>query len=132
MTSPSSIHHDATGYTATSAPNAPSAPVDPTAPRRFEIEDELSFRTRQQLKLRVVDALAEGARAIVLDASGCGYIDSSGLGVLVSINKKCRDAGGAMTLEGLNPELRYFLAHVGLDTVFAIVPPITDDDRNRA
>jgi anti-sigma B factor antagonist len=129
MTAAAPTDSDATGFTADSADSSarPGALV-----RHFVIEDELSVRTRQQLKLRVVDALAEGATSVILNASSCGYIDTSGLGVLVSINKKCRDAGATMVLEHLNAEMRVFLAHVKLDTVLPIVPPITDDERMQA
>lgn len=98
-------------------------------PLRFPIEDELSVQTRQRLKQQIVDAIAEGAAYIVLDASACGYIDSSGLGVLVSLNKKCREAGGQLVIEGLRPDLRTWIAFLKLDTVLMIEPPITDAER---
>lgn len=127
MTSPRLQHSsDATGF----VPPASSNVVDvKREPRRFVLEDELSIRTRQQFKIRVVDALAEGDREIIADASTCGYIDSSGLGVLVAVNKKCRDAGGTLTIVGLNEELRVWMALVRLDAVLTIDPPITDAER---
>src|ERR1041384_1841900 len=86
------------------------------SPLRLELGDQLSVQTRELLKKRVVDLLAGDVgkgiaprRHFVLDAASCGYIDSSGLGVLVSLNKKCRDAGGSLVLVNLNEDQRTYL-----------------------
>ena len=103
------------------------------SPLRLELGDQLSVQTRELLKKRVVDLLAGDVgkgiaprRHFVLDAASCGYIDSSGLGVLVSLNKKCRDAGGSLVLVNLNEDQRTYLRLTKMDTVLTIEPPIED------
>ena len=45
---------------------------------------------------------------------------SRGLGALVSISKKIREAGGELRLSGLNEDLRSLFELTKLDTLFAI------------
>ena len=55
-----------------------------------------------------------------LFAERTGYIDSSGLGALVSIARKVREEGGDIRLSGLNDDLRSLFELTKLDTLFAI------------
>jgi anti-sigma B factor antagonist len=86
----------------------------------YAMPHDLSMTNRQLLKHRVIDALAEGVKIIVLDFVQCGYVDSSALGVLVSLNKKCREAGAKLVLCGLNEDLRTYLEITHLDSLLAI------------
>ena len=70
--------------------------------------------------VKVLDALEEGSRKFVIDFSKTGYIDSSGLGVLVSLSKKIREQGGELRLAGLNADLQTLFELTKLDTLFAI------------
>ena len=65
-------------------------------------------------------ALDQGEHRLLIDFSRTGYIDSSGLGALVSISKEIREAGGELRLSGLNEDLRSLFELTKLDTLFAI------------
>lgn len=84
------------------------------------IEGQLIVANRQDLKQVVQDALDGGARRLLLDFTPTAYIDSSGLGALVSINKKVGEVGGTLRLAGLNEDLRSLFELTKLDTLFAI------------
>jgi anti-sigma B factor antagonist len=84
------------------------------------VEGQLIVANRQELKQALQDALDGGARKFVVDFGPTAYIDSSGLGALVSINKKVREAGGELRLAGLNEDLRSLFELTKLDTLFAI------------
>ena len=86
----------------------------------ISVEGQLIVANRQELKQQVIEALEEGDRRFVIDFSGTGYIDSSGLGVLVSVSKKIREAGGDLRLSGLNEDLRTLFELTKLDTLFRI------------
>jgi anti-sigma B factor antagonist len=88
-----------------------------------EVEGQLIVGNRQELKQRVLDDLEGGARKFVVDFAETGYIDSSGLGVLVSLSKKIREKGGELRLSSLNEDLRTLFELTKLDTLFRI----TDD-----
>ena len=85
-----------------------------------QVEGQLVVGNRQELKELVQAALDAGERRILIDFSRTGYIDSSGLGALVSISKKIREAGGELRLSGLNEDLRSLFELTKLDTLFAI------------
>jgi len=84
------------------------------------VDGQLIVGNRQELKQQVIDALEGGARKFVVDFTRTGYIDSSGLGVLVSLSKKIREHGGDLRLAGLNEDLQTLFELTKLDTLFAI------------
>ena len=92
-----------------------------------KVEGQLIVGNRQELKDLVFAALDQGERRILIDFSQTGYIDSSGLGALVSISKRVREAGGELRLSGLNEDLRSLFELTKLDTLFQIA-----DTRERA
>ncbi len=85
-----------------------------------KVEGQLIVGNRQELKDLVGAALDAGERRILIDFSQTGYIDSSGLGALVSISKRVGEAGGELRLSGLNEDLRSLFELTKLDTLFAI------------
>ncbi|MCL7971136.1 MAG: STAS domain-containing protein [marine benthic group bacterium] len=92
-----------------------------------EVGGELIVGNRQQLKDTVLERLDSGDRRFLIDFTASSYIDSSGLGVLVSLSKKIREVGGALKLAGLNEDLRTLFELTKLDTLFQIA-----DTRARA
>jgi anti-sigma B factor antagonist len=84
------------------------------------VDGQLIVGNRQELKQRILDALEAGDRKFLIDFTQTGYIDSSGLGVLVSLSKKIRDQGGDLRLAGLNEDLKTLFELTKLDTLFAI------------
>jgi len=84
------------------------------------VDGQLIVGNRQELKQRILDALEAGDRKFLIDFALTGYIDSSGLGVLVSLSKKIRDQGGDLRLSGLNEDLKTLFELTKLDTLFAI------------
>lgn len=85
------------------------------------VDGQLIVGNRHELKARVTDALEDGDRKFLIDFSKTGYIDSSGLGVLVSLSKRIREQGGDLKLAGLNDDLRSLFELTKLDTLFAVV-----------
>jgi len=93
---------------------------DPGGVLVIEVDGQLIVGNRQELKQRVLDALEAGDRKFLIDFTKTGFIDSSGLGVLVSLSKKIRDEGGDLRLAGLNEDLKTLFELTKLDTLFAI------------
>jgi anti-sigma B factor antagonist len=92
-----------------------------------EVNGELIVGNRHELKNTVLERLETGDRRFLIDFTSSSYIDSSGLGVLVSLSKKIREAGGVLRLAGLNEDLRTLFELTKLDTLFQIA-----DTRARA
>lgn len=91
------------------------------------IEGQLIVSNRQELKQKMLEELEGGGRKFLVDFTATGYIDSSGLGVLVSLSKKIREHGGELRLAGLNDDLRTLFELTKLDTLFQIT-----DSRDQA
>ncbi|MFL5403499.1 MAG: STAS domain-containing protein [Gemmatimonadales bacterium] len=85
-----------------------------------QVDGQLIVGNRHELKDLVQAALDRGDRRLLIDFSRTGYIDSSGLGALVSISKRIRESGGELRLAGLNEDLRSLFELTKLDTLFTI------------
>ena len=85
-----------------------------------KVDGQLIVGNRQELKQLIHEGLEAGERKFVIDCTHTGYIDSSGLGALVTISKKVRESGGDMRLAGLNDDLRSLFELTKLDTLFSI------------
>ncbi len=92
-----------------------------------DVEGQLIVGNRQELKQKILDELEKGERKFLVDFTQTGYIDSSGLGVLVSLSKKIREQGGELRLANLNDDLKTLFELTKLDTLFQIA-----DTRERA
>ena len=93
---------------------------DPSGVAVIRVDGQLIVGNRQELKDLIQAALERGERRILVDFSHTGYIDSSGLGALVSMCKRVRELGGELKLSGLNDDLRSLFELTKLDTLFVI------------
>ncbi len=84
----------------------------------IEVGGQLIVGNRQLLKEQVLDQLERGDRKFIVDFSKTDYIDSSGLGVLVTLSKKIREQGGQLSLVSLSEDLRTLFELTKLDTLF--------------
>ena len=84
----------------------------------IEVGGQLIVGNRQLLKQQVLDQLERGDRKFIVDFSKTDYIDSSGLGVLVTLSKKIREQGGQLSLVSLSEDLRTLFELTKLDTLF--------------
>jgi anti-sigma B factor antagonist len=73
-----------------------------------------------QLREAVRDLISKGARNILLNLSDVNYIDSSGLGELVSAFTTAKNQGASVKLLGLTKKVKDVLQLTKLYTVFDI------------
>lgn len=85
-----------------------------------DVDGQLIVGNRQDLKRIVLEELEKGERKFLVDFTNTGYIDSSGLGVLVSLSKKIREQGGELRLASLNEDLKTLFELTKLDSLFRI------------
>ncbi|NLK18626.1 MAG: STAS domain-containing protein [Synergistaceae bacterium] len=78
------------------------------------VEDSATVREK------LIDLLDEGIVNLTMDLSGLTYIDSSGLGVLISLHKRCIQKGGRMTITGLRGMVEELFKLTRLDLVFNV------------
>ncbi len=85
-----------------------------------EVGGSLVVANRKELKDKVLAELEGGAARFVVDFGRTDYIDSSGLGVLVGLSKRIREAGGTLRLARLSEDLQTLFELTKLDTLFEI------------
>lgn len=81
----------------------------------------LDAATSTSLKSTLVDFINGGATRIVLDLTGVEFIDSSGLGAMISILKTIGDDGD-LALCGINQTVMSIFRLTRLDRIFQIHP----------
>ena len=85
-----------------------------------DVEGQLIVGNRHELKEMVLKELEGGVRSFVVDFARTGYIDSSGLGVLVGLSKRVREVDGTLQLSSLDGDLMRLFELTKLDTLFTI------------
>jgi anti-sigma B factor antagonist len=85
-----------------------------------EVGGEIDVYTAPQLRSQLNDAVADGARHIVVDMSGTDFLDSTGLGVLVGGLKRVRTMDGDLELVCSSEKILKVFRITGLTKVFTI------------
>lgn len=85
-----------------------------------EVDGQLIVGNRHELKEMMLEELSGGVRNFIVDFARTGYIDSSGLGVLVGLSKRVREVDGTLQLTSLSHDLMRLFELTKLDTLFTI------------
>jgi anti-sigma B factor antagonist len=70
------------------------------------------------LREEISKLLAENKKQLVLDLSGVSYMDSAGVGELVSVYTSVKNRGGDLKLSGLTKKIKDLLQITQLMTIF--------------
>ncbi|MBL8251796.1 MAG: STAS domain-containing protein [Candidatus Competibacter sp.] len=73
-----------------------------------------------QVRQRLLEVVEKGGGKLVLDLAEVGFMDSSGLSVLVSVFKAARLKGGEVVLLRPNPTVRSLIELTRLQQIFSI------------
>lgn len=84
------------------------------------VRGRLVVSNRHELSRRVQEALDDGAKKFVVDFAETEFIDSPGLGILVSLSKSIRESGGTLRLASLNEDIQALFELTKLDTLFSV------------
>jgi anti-sigma B factor antagonist len=57
---------------------------------------------------------------MIIDCQDLKYIDSTGLGVLISALRRVKDHDGTITIRGLKPYIQKIFGITGLDKIFSL------------
>lgn len=86
--------------------------------------ERLDAAVAPSLRAAVADALSQRPRFTIINAESLNFVDSTGLGAIVSIMKQM-DSQGALAIAGANTNLKRLLMMTGLDQVFRLYPDVT-------
>lgn len=81
-------------------------------------------RDVELLENMVTDALRGGQRRIVLDLSRLEYVDSSGVGTVVSCLSNAKKAGGELRLAGTSPRVEKIFKLTGVNSIVSMFPSV--------
>lgn len=81
---------------------------------------EITIDEVSELKKSFESILTEHQAPLVLDLSGVGFIDSSGIGLLAALNTRMKNAGRLLVLRKPSPNVRKTLELVQLLPYFEI------------
>jgi anti-sigma B factor antagonist len=84
----------------------------------LRIEGTLDAVTAPELRPALDALVAENKQKIIIDLSSLRLIDSSGVGVLVSLFKRVRANGGDVRIVGVRDQPRAIFRLLRLDRVF--------------
>ena len=82
------------------------------------VEGELDLATSPNLKWALLEALHSGRPKLVVDLAAVSFMDSTALGVLVSIARGL-EHDQRIALAGVQPDVRRVLEITGLEDAFA-------------
>jgi anti-sigma B factor antagonist len=74
-------------------------------------------------KNQLIEVIKDGVTKLVLDLSAVGFIDSSGLGALVSV-LKAMNGKGSIAVAGANATVTGLFKLTSMDRVFSIYPNV--------
>ena len=86
----------------------------------IEAQGYVDFDAAPQLKRAIVRHLDEGHRQVIVDLSSVGFIDSTGIGVLVGAVKRLGESGGSLGVVCPSDEMRGIFEVIGLDDVIPL------------
>jgi anti-sigma B factor antagonist len=85
-------------------------------------EDRLDAHNSAELKRQMLTFYDEGKNNLIIDLKAVRFVDSSGLGSLVSGFKNASARNGNLKLCGLQPQVRSMFELTRLHRVFEIFP----------
>lgn len=81
---------------------------------------EVDIYTSPELKEKISEAIGDKKADIVIDGKKLDYLDSTGLGTLISIFKMIKDNENKIYIKNLKPNIRKLFDITELDKVFII------------
>lgn len=73
-----------------------------------------------EVRTQVSEALATGAKMLLIDLKDTTFIDSSGLGTLISVLKKVRSQDCEMVVCSASPQVKMLFELTSMDQVFQV------------
>ncbi|MGI6539050.1 MAG: STAS domain-containing protein [Caldicoprobacterales bacterium] len=86
----------------------------------INLEGDISFSNEDKIRESIIKALRQTDKTAVINLSRVDFMDSSGIGIFVTILKRIKENGGILILEYPQPGIQKFLEMTRLDQVIEI------------
>ena len=85
------------------------------------VSGEVDVATVPRLREQLHGLVAQGSNKIIVNLDGVDFLDSTGLGVIVSALKRTRTHGGDLRIVSTRPSVRQLFELTGLDLAMPVV-----------
>ncbi len=92
----------------------------------IEVGGEVDVHSAAHLRDRLTATVDAGARSVIVDLTGLGFIDSTGLGALVAARNHAVEQGASLRLVCPSERLLKLFRITGLTEVFQIYPGMAE------
>ncbi len=86
----------------------------------IDVGGEVDILTAPKLREQIHHAIDRGEKDLIVDLLDVSFMDSSGLGVLISALKRTKEVGGSLTVVAATRPVTNVLSLTGLDKVFPV------------
>ncbi len=86
----------------------------------FSIEGDFDSRNAGEVKEEIRNSILNGEKKVIINLEGVTYIDSAGLGTLVSALKTAKENEGGVWLVGMSNQVKMVIELTRLHHVFDI------------
>jgi anti-anti-sigma factor len=90
----------------------------------IHLQGEFDLRSNGEVRSAVAPLLEDPGGEVFLDLQGVTFLDSSGLGTLVGLQKLANRSQSRVTLCGLSPQLERIFQVTNLRDAFTILPEV--------
>jgi anti-sigma B factor antagonist len=90
------------------------------------VDGEIDVATSPTLRERLIGLVNEGSTRLVLDLEAVDFLDSTGLGTIVSVLKRTRTHGGDLRLVCTEARIRRLFEITGLDKALPLHASLDD------
>ncbi|AFS78787.1 anti-sigma factor antagonist [Gottschalkia acidurici 9a] len=85
------------------------------------VSETFAVKEADEIRQKTEELLEKGNREFIFDFSQCNFMDSTGLGVLVSLHKRCSEMNGRVKIESVyNRDVLKIFELTRLDKVFGL------------
>lgn len=89
--------------------------------KEIVISENFTVDEASDYREKMIELIKQGEKDFKINFSGCKFIDSTGLGVLVAVYKKIAEINGSFELHSINnPQVMKIFKLTRLDKVFDI------------
>lgn len=85
---------------------------------------ELDVATAPSLREQLITLVSDGSTRLVLDLEGVDFLDSTGLGVIISALKRARIHGGDLRLVCTQARIKRLFEITGLERAVPLLPSL--------
>jgi anti-sigma B factor antagonist len=90
----------------------------------LSVRGEVDVYTAPRFRERLIELVSEGKHKIIVDLEGVDFLDSTGLGTIISALKRARTHGGDMRLVCTQPRIKRLFEITGLDKAVPLMPTL--------